>query len=561
VNELYYGDNLDILRGMPGETVDLCYIDPPFSSQRDYNQIYTTESRKDLAQAQAFLDTWTWDMQANVGLQEILSNEGGRYKRETIDLFRGLRTLLGEGSQLAYLISVSLRLVEIHRVLKPAGSFYLHCDPSAGHYLKLVLDSVFGADRFLNEIVWKRTSGHNSAKRWGPVHDTIFFYSKSEAFTWNRVAQDYDEAYVKKFYRHEDENGRYRLGDLTGAGRRTGDSGKPWRAVNPTAVGRHWAVPSIPGYSKYQIEELTVQERLDTLNALQLIHWPSKGGVPQFKRYLDPDKGVSIQDVVTDIPPLSPHAKERLGYPTQKPEALLERIIQASSNPGDLVMDAYCGCGTTVAVAERLKRRWIGIDITYQSVSLIIKRLTDRFSKHYDVMAGVKTMGIPRDVEAAAALARRADDRTRKEFEKWAVLTYSNNRAVPNLRKGADQGIDGSAYFYTGKNETQKIVFQVKSGDVKRSDIATLRGDMEREGAELATLITLKEPTAAMIEEAAKSGVYHHPLMGRTFNRIEIVTVRDLVEKERRLDLPMTAEVAKAAEPASRARQPKLDLE
>jgi len=242
---------------------------------------------------------------------------------------------------------------------------------------------------------------------------------------------------------------------------------------------------------------------------------------------------------------LSTTHSERLGYPTQKPEALLERIIKASSNENDVVLDAYCGCGTTIVVAEQFKRKWIGMDITYQSISLVLRRLEHKFGKQ--ILNSISLNGIPRDMKSAVALAHKKDDRLRKEFEKWAVLTYTNNRAIINEKMGADAGIDGRAFFMTGKDDNAKIIFQVKSGGVKRGDIATLRGDMQSDGAMLAVLITLEEPTKPMIEDAKKAGVYKHETMGHTYDKISIVTVKEIVEGGKRLEIPMSLEVVAAA--------------
>lgn len=262
--------------------------------------------------------------------------------------------------------------------------------------------------------------------------------------------------------------------------------------------------------------------------------------------------GTPVDDV-WDIPIINPLSKERLGYPTQKPENLLQRIIEASSNEGDVILDAYCGCGTTIAVAERLKRRWIGIDITYQSISLVLRRLEKAFGA--TVLDTIKTDGIPRDMESAVALAHKKDDRLRKEFEKWAVLTYTNNRAIINDKKGADAGIDGIGYFLTAKNENARIIFQVKSGGVKRGDIATLRGDMAREEAALAILITLEEPSGPMLKEAKAAGQYKHEVMGRSYDKISIVTIHEIVEGNKRLDIPMSLEVLAAAKRVSESNQ------
>ncbi len=274
----------------------------------------------------------------------------------------------------------------------------------------------------------------------------------------------------------------------------------------------------------------------------------SKSGKPYLKQYLDEMPGVSPSDIWTEFPGIT-SSTERLGYPTQKPEALLERIIKASSNEGDTVLDAYCGCGTTVAVAQRLKRKWIGIDITYQSISLIIKRLEDTFGKK--ISDSIILDGIPKDIESARALATKKDDRLRKEFEKWAVLTYSDNRAVINEKKGADKGIDGIAYFLSSQTDTEKIVFQVKSGKVSRSAVATFITDMNSEKAQIGVFLTLEEPTKPMREEAMAAGYYEHKLMGRSYNRIQIVTIREIIEEKKRLDMPLSLQVLKSAKPKS----------
>ena len=556
-NTLYYGDNLEVLRKyVRDETVDLSYIDPPFNSKRNYNQIYNNVGGEDRAQAQAFVDTWEWDEQANIGYAEILANANGRFAAQTVDLLKGLKPVLGQGSLLAYLVSMTLRVTEIHRVLKPTGSFYLHCDPTASHYLKIVLDSIFvtrGGD-FKNEIIWKRTTSHNSAKRYGPLHDVILYYTKSSAnFVWNQQYGGYDETYTDTKYRHIDpETGlNYRLSDMTGPGVRQGASGEAWRGYNPTLIGRHWQPPSYC-YMKYtevtgeDLAQYPLIERLDKLDEIGLVQWPKKkGGRPEHKRYLNDMQGMPMSDVWVDIFPINSQAAERLGYPTQKPEALLERIIAASTNEGDAVLDAYCGCGTTVAVAERLKRRWIGIDITYQSIALILRRLEAQYGK--GVLDDITLNGVPRDMQAASALALKKDDRVRKEFEKWAVLTYSHNRAAINDKKGGDGGIDGVAYFLTGRDDNAKIVFQVKSGNVGRGDIAKLNSDRLREEAELAVFLTLKEPTGGMTQEANGMGLYTHPLMGKNYARVLIVTVADMLEHGARLDIPLPVEVLKTA--------------
>jgi site-specific DNA-methyltransferase (adenine-specific) len=497
-NALYYGDNFDILRKkIKGESVDLCYIDPPFNSKRNYNQIYTNVGGEDRAQAQAFIDMWVWDNLANAGYVEIMANADGRFQPQLVELIKGLHAVLKEGSLLAYLISMSLRITEIQRVLKPTGSFYLHCDPTASHYLKIVMDAVFCSQggNFINEIIWGYSIGGKSKNAFGRKHDVILFYAKSAGdHTFNEAGASIPRKPNSHMRVGVDEDGR------------------------------------------------EFQEKTDRKSS------------KVYRYYLD--DGKIAEDYWTDIETLNREDKERLGYPTQKPEALLERIIKTSSNEGDVVLDAYCGCGTTIAVAQRLNRQWIGMDITYQSISLIVRRLEKAFGQA--VANAVKLDGIPRDMASAEALAHKKDDRLRKEFEKWAVLTYTNNRAVINEKKGADAGIDAIGYFLSAKDENARIIFQVKSGGVKRGDIATLRGDMGREKAALAVLVTLEEPSKPMIAEAKAAGQYRHELMGRSYDCISIVTIKEIVEGGKRLEIPMGIEVLKAAEKVTDSEQAPL---
>ena len=508
---LYYGDNLEVLRKYIRDgSVDLCYIDPPFNSKRTYNQIYNNIGHEDMAQSQAFVDTWTWNAGAQNHYQDVLTNSGGRFTAETIELVKGLYAVLKPGSLMAYLIEMTVRIVEIHRVLKDTGSFYVHCDPTVSHYLKVVCDAIFSGARrkggFQNEIAWCYDLGGRISKTsYGRRHDILLFYTKSEKYTfnWQDVLSEWTPAGIAKF-RYKDEKGRYRL------------------------IGRFIKGSPIRGHRDVSPD------------------WEEKHPELVQRYYLKPGK---MQVDFWNIPPINQVSKERLGYPTQKPEALLERVIKASSSPGQVVLDAFCGCGTTIAVAHRLKRSWIGVDITYQAISVILKRLEDTFG--HSILGGIVQHGIPKDMASAIALANKKDDRLRKEFEKWAILTYSNNRAIINERKGADQGIDGTAFFLTGPASTAKMVFQVKSGGVKRSDIATLNSDRIREGAELATLITLEEPSGPMVQEANVVGSYQSPLMGASVQRIQIVTVRQIIEQGRRLELPMSQVILKSAEIAA----------
>lgn len=540
-NLLYYGDNLDVLReNIQDEIVDLCYIDPPFNSKRTYNQIYNNVGREDRAQAQAFVDTWTWDDHANDCLRQILTNVNRVQTKQSIELISGLDKVLGKGSLFAYLVSMTIRIAEIRRVLKPTGSFYLHCDPTASHYLKLICDSLFvaGGGDFKNEIVWTRTNSHNIASKYfARVQDTIFFYTKTNKYTWNQLYVDFSPQQLKRYFPDPD-TGRLVTGqDLT----MTGNSNRnfTWRGTTPPP-NRGW------GFSLEQLEELWEQGLI----------LKKQDGTPRLdgrKVFLDEKLGKPLGSVWTDIERIGNTSLERLGFPTQKPEALLERIIKASSNEGDTVLDAYCGCGTTTHAAQELKRRWIGIDITYQSISIVLNRLERFFGPK--VLRNISLGGIPRDIESAIALAHKKDDRVRKEFEKWAILTYTNNRAMINDKKGADKGIDGTAFFQATKKKNAKIVFQVKSGGVKRSDVATLRGDMEREKAALAVLITLEKPTHAMIEEAKAAGTYHLEAMGRSYDRIQIITVKELIEEGKRLNMPTTLDVFRAERRATIGKQ------
>jgi len=563
-NSLYYGDNLEVLRKyIKDETVDLVYIDPPFNSKRNYNQIYNNVGTEDRAQAQAFVDTWTWDDHAGEGFSQILANEGGRFTSQTIDLIKGLHPVLKKGSLLAYLVSMTLRIVEIHRVLKPTGSFYLHCDPTASHYLKLILDTVFvtqGGD-YRNEIVWKRADAHNDAKRqFGYISDRIFFYTKGSAYTFHKQHEGFQAKTLEDWYQYVE------LPD--GSTRRMTKSEKDMQTVpegarrfNTDNLRSPNPRPNLTydykGYKPHHNGWAVSREKMEELDAKGLLLFPaSPDGRIMRKKYLDESSGAVAGDVWGDISQLRGATAEKLGYPTQKPEALLERIIMASTNPGDTVLDAYCGCGTTIAVAQNLKRHWIGMDITYQSISLILRRLEAQFGK--PVLADIRLNGIPQDMASAVALANKKDDRVRKEFEKWAVLTYSSNRAIINENKGADAGVDGIAYFQTGHEDNAKIIFQVKSGGVGRGDIAKLHSDMLREGAAMAVFITLEPPTGPMKGEAKGVGAYHHDLMGRNYDKIQIVTVQEIIEQGERLDIPMSLEVLKKAQSVTQSSQLQL---
>ena len=505
-NKLYFGDNLDILReNVADESVDLIYLDPPFNSNATYNVLFRERSGQDsAAQITAFEDTWTWSIESEIAFQDVVTSGPEKLG----DLLQAMRSFLGQNDMMAYLTMMAQRMAELHRVLKPTGSVYLHCDPTASHYLKLMLDAVFGNGNYKNEIVWKRSSAHNDSGTCGRTHDIIFLYTKDRLkLTWNNQYQEYDPSYVESHYRRKTEDGRiYRTDNLTATSLSGGGYEYEWNGVT-----RLWRSP---------------RETMERLHNDGRIHY-TRNGVAEYIRFLDEMPGVPLQDLWTDLPPINSQAKERLGFQTQKPEALLERIINASSNEGDVVLDPFCGCGTAIAVAERLKRRWIGIDITHVAISLMKSRLRDTFNSDlsdYDVI------GVPQDVESAGALAVESEHDGRYQFEYWA-LGLVDARPTNKGRRGADSGIDGYINFFDDNSgQAKRIIVQVKSGNVRRDMIATLKGDMSRENAEIGVFITLNQPTRPMIQEATSAGIYtpeHYP--DHRYPRVQILTIEDLL--------------------------------
>lgn len=500
MNQLYYGDNLDVLRRhVADDSVDLVYLDPPFNSNANYNVLFAEhDGTKAASQIKAFEDTWEWDESAARAYEEVVE-QGGRVSLA----MQAFRTFLGDSDMLAYLAMMAPRLVELRRVLKPTGSLYLHCDPTASHYLKMLLDAIFGPQHFRNEIIWKRTTAHSSSKKFAPIHDVIFYFGKSDRVTWNGPRTDYDQAYLDKYYRFDDGDGRlYWRADLCAAGVRHGKSGEPWRGIDPGAKGMHW---------KFGVDTL------DKLDAEGRIYWPPKGTMPQYKRYRDELKGKVVSDLWDDIDRINPVGNERLGYPTQKPEALLERIISASSNEGDTVLDPFCGCGTTIAAAQKLNRRWIGIDITHLAITLIRSRLADSFSG----TAPYEVIGEPVSLPDATALAESDP----YQFQWWA-LGLVGARPVEQ-KKGADKGIDGRIYFHEGPGQTRQIVLSVKAGKLHATHVRDLRGVVDREKAAIGVLLAMDEPTRAMRAEAASAGFYESPWGKHA--RLQILTVEELL--------------------------------
>ena len=512
LNQLFYGDNLDVLgRHVADESVDLVYLDPPFNSNANYNVLFAErDGTQAAAQIKVFDDTWRWD-EGTARAYADVAEAGGRVSQ----VMQAFRTFLGESDVLAYLAMMAPRLVDLRRVLRPTGSLYLHCDPTASHYLKLLLDAVFGPECFLNEIIWKRTSAHSSAKRYGPVHDVILFYGKTDKYKWNRVFQDYDAAYIETFFDQTDQDGRrWKRADMTGAGIRHGETGLPWRGIDITAKGRHWGSPP---------------SVLDELDRKGRVHWPKKeDGMPRLKQYPEDLPGVPLQDVWPDVRPLHNLAAERLGYPTQKPETLLDRIILSSTSEGEVVLDPFCGCGTTIASAQRLRRAWIGIDVTNLAITLIRHRLRDTYGD--DIEQTYQVIGEPVSVPDAEALAA-ADP---YQFQWWALGLVGARPAEG--KKGADQGIDGRIYFHDGDTgKTKQIVLSVKAGKLHAPYVRDLRGVVEREQAALGVLLTLNTPTKTMRTEAASAGFYASPWGQHP--RVQILTVGELLAGKK-LDAP-----------------------
>jgi DNA modification methylase len=532
-NTLYYGDNLDILRNrdyFPNECVDLIYLDPPFNSNRSYNVLFKDESGLESeAQIAAFDDTWHWGRTAEETYTDLVTDAPERVGTA----IAALRQIIGANQMMAYLVMMAARLVQLHRVLKPTGSLYLHCDPTASHYLKMILDTIFGQQQFINEIIWKRTSAHSDihqgALHLGRVHDVILFYAKPHHIR-NAIYQAYDPEYIEERFRHiEQETGRrYKTSDMTGPGGAA--KGNPQYEV--LGVTRYWR------YSKERMAQFLREGR---------IHQAQPGAVPRLKQYLDEMPGIPIQDVWDDISPINSQAAERLGYPTQKPLELLERIVAASSNPGDVVLDPFCGCGTAIAAAQKLGRRWIGIDITHLSIALQKYRLQDMF----DLTPGkdYRVIGEPGSLGGARQLAQ--DDRF--QFQFWALSLIQarplgGETGSRKGKKGADRGIDGVITFMDDNSgQPKKVIVQVKSGHVKSGDIRDLVGTVGREKAAIGVFITLEPPTRDMVTEAASAGFYESPGWGRRYLRMQILTIEDLLDGKE-LEMPPTSITFKQAQ-------------
>ena len=448
-NVLYYGDNLEILRKyIPDNSIDLIYLDPPFNSKATYNVLFKEPTGEpSQAQITAFEDTWHWTEETERTFQEIVDAAPAN----VVEMMTAFRKFIHENDMMAYLTMMCIRLLQLKKVLKETGSIYLHCDPTASHYLKVVMDTVFGKQNLRNEIVWHYRRWTAPAKRFQRLHDILLFYTKRDEYTFNQLLIPYTEGSVER--KLQGTLHRFKKGE----------------------------------------EPVLVSDK-----ALQA-------------------EGVSANDVF-HIPFVAPSAKERLGYPTQKPEALLERIIKVSSNEGNVVLDPFCGCGTALVAAEKLNRRWIGIDITHLAVSTMKWRLQQMFP-------GIqyKVIGEPKDIAGARELATQ----NKYQFQWWA-LSLIGARPYGDKKKGADTGIDGYCYFMDEKDKVKKAIVQVKSGEVSVSQIRDLAGVIDREKAEIGIFITLEKPTRPMIKEAVSKGFYNSPL-GKDYPKMQILTIDELL--------------------------------
>ena len=499
MNSLFYGDNLTVLReSIASDSVDLVYLDPPFNSQATYNLLFKSPAGGgSQAQIEAFEDTWHWGMEAADAFDQVLRSGN----TNAADMLRAMRSFLGDNDMMAYLSMMAIRLIELRRVLRDTGSLYLHCDPTASHYLKLLLDSIFGAANYRNEIVWKRKAGrgetNNAAVRFGVSHDVILFYAKSNANRFVRQYRANDPKYIESKFTHDDGDGRkYRLDNLTSPSYRP-NLIYEYKGYPPPEKG--WAVSP---------------ETMAQMDREGRIYFPSdKTKRLQRKRYLDKLDGETVDTLWDDISPINSQAQERLGYPTQKPLALLERILRASSLERAVVLDPFCGCGTAVHAAQKLGRQWIGIDITHLAISLVERRLKDAFP-------GIifEVHGTPKDIEGARDLA----ERDKYQFQWWA-LSLIEAQPFSGKKKGADGGIDGLIYFRSDAKTTQRSIVSVKGGGVSVPMIRDLKGVLDREKAPIGVFLTLEPPTRPMEAEAASAGFYE--LTGRRYPRLQIITV------------------------------------
>jgi DNA modification methylase len=515
-NALYYGDNLSILRDfIPDASVDLVYLDPPFNSQRDYNLIFRDKSgQRSDASILAFEDTWTWGPSASQQY-DYLTNSArhqGRVPEAVSQVIGALRTGINGSDMLAYLVEMTVRLVELRRVMKRGATLYLHCDPTASHYLKVILDALFGPEAFRNEIVWQRHNARSVVQNvWPRLHDVILWYGNGDGGSWAETTAPSTAVAEPHDIVQWSDGLRYRTKDLTGQGTRTGETGQPWRGIDPTPKGRHWRMR---------------HAALEALAEAGLVYW-QKRGFPRERTaepYVAGDRRAVVGDVWTDIDSINSGARERLGYPTQKPLALLERIVEASSKPGDIVLDPFCGCGTALVASQKLGRQWIGIDVTYLAIAVMKARLHDMFGIEAHIV------GAPTEVEGARLLAQQGLE-GRYQFEHWALtLVDAHPAGSGEKRKGADSGIDGKITFTDVGGVLSTVIVSVKSGGVNRGMVSDLVGVVQREGAAMGLFVTLEEPSGPMKEEASKAGQFYSQVADRSYPKIQIMTIKDLLD-------------------------------
>lgn len=512
MNKLYFGDNLEILREMEDSRVDLICTDPPFNSGRDYN-VFLGDS---LAQNKAFTDTWTWDTSAEDARADIMKRSYDSYTYKVLnDCLEAYDLMLqypvdgDKGAMRAYLAFMGPRLAEMHRLLTEEGSIYLHCDPTASHYLKCVMDVIFGTKNFRNEIVWQRTKSHKHGNQYGRVHDTILFYSKSNQTVWNPVYTDLNPEYIKKSYSYEDEIGRFRLQELTAQGIRQGESGQSWQGVDPSERGRHWSTPGRQSWPEQiqppgNYESLSVHEKLDMLEAKELIHWPTNGKIPRFKRYLSTSKGSRVNDLITNM---SVTYEENLDYPTQKPRSLYERFIEVSSKERSLILDPFCGCGTTIDAAHTLNRQWIGIDLTILALDPMSQRLKDRHGLRQSIDYDIE--GYPTNMQEVKKLVR--DRKKYHDFSNWAV-TRLGLKPTKDVRDGGHDGV-GHFTVWTpeGMEKTQaRILAEVKTGKPTIDQVRAFRTSMTDNKAEMGIFITIEPISSGMKQQSEAAGRFEH---------------------------------------------------
>ena len=507
-NQLIFGDNLDVLKSkiISDESIDLIYLDPPFNSKKTYNIIYKSpsNSKSENTQVEAFSDTWSWGEDD----EQVLSELGALEDKNIYNILHSFRSFMGESDMMAYLTNMAIRIYFLKKKLKDSGSIFLHCDTTASHYLKIILDNIFGNQNFINEIVWKRTTAHSDGKKFGRIHDIILYYTKNNKKNkWNKTYKPYDPKYVEDFYKYEDKNGKYMADNATASGLEGGGYEYEWKGHT-----RIWRYP------------LTKMKALDKENK---IHYTSTG-MARVKRYLDSAKGVPDQDIFDDILAIGSRSKERLGYPTQKPLKLLEKIILSSTNEGDVVLDPFCGCGTTIIAAESLKRNWVGIDITNLAIGLVERRLRNSFKK-----VNFKSNGIPKSLSQAFKL-RDLSEKNPKLY--WEFQYWANNLipgVINNSTRGSDGGVDGTFWIVADKKKNQFIfdkgIVSIKSGaNISVAMVDSLFGSMKKNKAKCGLLVTLEKPKSTMIKAAAQMGVNIY--FGKKYPKVECISVEELLK-------------------------------